>query len=583
MASGSADILKTGIDHRWLKASVAGSMWAASEIVIGSFLHNLRVPFSGSILTAIGIVLLISLSHKWKEKGLFWRAGLICALMKTLSPSAVIFGPMIAIMSEALLMEFAVILLGRNVAGYVAGAVLAMAWSLVQRVLTLVVFYGSSIIEVYTELAGMAEKQTGIQVDMTWLPLLVLLAANLVLGIIAAVSGLRLGRRIEKETGTGIRKYRSTGAKNSFNDPGRKAPYSLVWLFLNLSLFIGGMLLLTYSSIIAWAVTVPVIIGIWITRYKRAMRQLLNPKFWVFFILVTLLTSFVFTKAREGENILLRGLIEGLRMNFRAALIIIGFSVLGSELYNPKIRQSLARSSFRNLPLALELAVESLPLFIASIPGFRTIARKPVSALSNVAAHAGIRLHELQQKNSPDSRVIIIYGKKGEGKTSLARKLAALLRQNSYRAGGILAERVMDNGETIAYDLLDIESGKKIKFLRKNHDNTAEKIGSYSISPAAIERGKKILRGAGRGSITFIDEVGRLELRGRGWSDCLEYLLERKEGIVILTVRDSFLEQVINKWEITNYTLINALTRSAEEAFDIIHDPFNRDFLRSGD
>ncbi|MFO7852573.1 MAG: hypothetical protein ACQERS_04820 [Bacteroidota bacterium] len=66
------------IDSRWIKASIAGSMWAASEIVLGSFLHNLRVPFSGSILTAIGIILLISISYKWDEKGLFWRAGLIC-------------------------------------------------------------------------------------------------------------------------------------------------------------------------------------------------------------------------------------------------------------------------------------------------------------------------------------------------------------------------------------------------------------------------------------------------------------------------------------------------------------------------
>jgi len=73
--------------------------------VLGSFLHNLKVPFSGNILTAIGIIILISVSYIWKEKGLFWRAGLICAIMKTMSPSAVIFGPMIAIFSEAMLLE----------------------------------------------------------------------------------------------------------------------------------------------------------------------------------------------------------------------------------------------------------------------------------------------------------------------------------------------------------------------------------------------------------------------------------------------------------------------------------------------
>jgi hypothetical protein len=462
MALTGTDRLNTTIDSRWIKASVAGSMWAASEIVLGSFLHNLRVPFSGTILASIGIMLLISLSHKWNEKGLFWRAGLICALMKTLSPSAVIFGPMIAIISEALLMEFSVRLLGRNFAGYITGAVLALSWSLVQRVLTLIVFYGSSIIEVYSELADLAEKQTGIQVDMAWLPLLIILAADVILGIITAVSGLRLGRRIEKETVTGKKQSRATSFKNSFNDPDRKAPYSLAWLFINLCLLIAGMLTLNFSSTIVWAVTVPLITGIWITRYRRAMRQLLNPKFWVFFILITLVTSFVFTKAREGENIFIPGLIEGVRMNFRAALIIIGFSVLGTELYNPVIRKSFERTSFRKLPLALELAVESLPLFIASIPGFRNIVKKPVGALSGVVAYAGMRLRELEQKNSRGNRIFIISGKRGEGKTSLAKKLAGILRQNSYSAGGIITERVMDGGETAGYNLVDLETGKRV-------------------------------------------------------------------------------------------------------------------------
>jgi len=67
------------LSNRWLKASVLGCLWASSEIVFGSFLHNLRIPFTGIILTGIGIILLISVAHLWKENGLFWRAGLVCA------------------------------------------------------------------------------------------------------------------------------------------------------------------------------------------------------------------------------------------------------------------------------------------------------------------------------------------------------------------------------------------------------------------------------------------------------------------------------------------------------------------------
>lgn len=121
------------LNERWIKASIVGTIWAASEIVLGSFLHNLRVPFSGNILTVIGIVILISISYTWTDQGLFWRAGLICALMKTVSPSAVIFGPMIAIFTEAFLLELSIRILGRTLAGYAIGSMLAMSWVLVRK------------------------------------------------------------------------------------------------------------------------------------------------------------------------------------------------------------------------------------------------------------------------------------------------------------------------------------------------------------------------------------------------------------------------------------------------------------------
>ena len=109
----------TPISEKWIKASIIGTIWAAAEIVLGSFLHNLRVPFSGNVLAAIALVILISVSYKWRERGLFWRAGVICALMKPMLPSAIIFGPMIAIIMESLLLEASVRLFGRTFFGFI--------------------------------------------------------------------------------------------------------------------------------------------------------------------------------------------------------------------------------------------------------------------------------------------------------------------------------------------------------------------------------------------------------------------------------------------------------------------------------
>ena len=61
-----------------------------------------------------------------RENGLIWRAGIICALMKSISPSAVILGPMTGILTEALLVELSVWLFGKNIFGYLIAGALAV-------------------------------------------------------------------------------------------------------------------------------------------------------------------------------------------------------------------------------------------------------------------------------------------------------------------------------------------------------------------------------------------------------------------------------------------------------------------------
>jgi len=193
--------MRQNLSEKWIKASIAGTIWAASEIVLGRFLHNLKIPFSGNILTAIGIIVLISVSYVWSDRGLFWRAGLICAVMKTMSPSAVIFGPMVAIITESILLEISVTLFGRTIAGYLLGSMLAMSWNLFQKVINFVIFYGSNIIEVYENLLKYAQKQLEIESDIVWMPIIILLIVYALFGLFAGIIGIRVGGKMRSEPG----------------------------------------------------------------------------------------------------------------------------------------------------------------------------------------------------------------------------------------------------------------------------------------------------------------------------------------------------------------------------------------------
>jgi hypothetical protein len=146
----------------WQRAAVYGSLWAAVEIVVGSFLHNLRIPFAGTILSAFGVTVMTAGHRAFPQRGLIWRAALICALMKSISPSVIILGPMISIAMEGVLLETSVRLFGGHAVGYFIGGALAVSWSLAQRILNAVITFGPDVVRLYVETYDFASRSLGV-------------------------------------------------------------------------------------------------------------------------------------------------------------------------------------------------------------------------------------------------------------------------------------------------------------------------------------------------------------------------------------------------------------------------------------
>ncbi len=545
---------KNNISEKWIKASIIGTIWAASEIVLGSFFHNLKIPFTSNILTGIAIVILISISYKWTDRGLFWRAGLICAVMKTMSPSAVIFGPMIAIFSEAVLLDISIRLFGRSILGFVLGGILAMSWNLFQKIINYIIFYGSNIIEIYKNLLKFAQKQLNIQFDIVWLPILLLLLIYIILGIISAIIGIKVGRKVLLQPKKQLNP--KTGKNNILlqNKIKSEFNYSLTWLFSNILLIVVSLISLNFD-ILYWSIFITIVVAIWVFRYKRAMRQLLRPKFWIFFIVITMLTAFVFTKLQSKT--LYDGLLIGLQMNFRAIIIILGFSVLGTELYNPRIRTFFMKTYFKQLPLALELSFESLPVMVANIPDIKTIIRNPVSVLHQLISEAEQKFDKY--KNDISQKVFIISGAVDEGKTTAIRKLIDVFKENNIKSAGIYSLKIIENNLIVGYDIVDIITGAKTPFLRLGNSEYTDRIGKFEIINEGIKAGQQALYLAETSDfeIVVIDEVGLLETEGKAWSDNITHLIKLSKVNLILTVRNTNVEKVLQKWNFKAYYELN--------------------------
>jgi len=179
----------------WLKAAVIGSIWASFEIIFGTFLHNLRIPFAGTFLTFFSLVLLIGFSYKWNDRYLFLKAGIICALMRSMMPTSIILGPLIGIMVEAVIFQISIVFLGRTYLAFVVAGILSMFSAIIHKVISILIMYGFDVVKLLRRIYFIMLKTTHIDLPIQQLMVIVTIIYVL-LGVLTAYIGIKVGREV---------------------------------------------------------------------------------------------------------------------------------------------------------------------------------------------------------------------------------------------------------------------------------------------------------------------------------------------------------------------------------------------------
>ena len=403
----------------WLKAAVIGSLWASAEIIIGSFLHNLRIPFTGAILSFIGVWLLTGSIQFWKDQGIIWRAGVICALMKSISPSAMILGPMIGILSESLILELVLILLGRNLFSYLLGGAMAVFSTLVHKVVSLLILYGFDFIRILEALYYFGVKQIHLENLSPATVVIILVAVYLVAGMTAAMMGYRAGRiYLKKRPGAQGEFDFTMQPGNRFSEAVKQEQYSMPILLLNLVVIILILLLINNDHLVAAVIFSILYLTFCTIRYQRAMRRFRNKLIWIQFIIIVLSASFLAGSLSGEPFFSTGGLVTGLKMIFRAVIVIAGYAAISVELRNPLIRSIMVRRGLSGLYQSLGLAFAALPGVIATMPQPKEIFKRSSYTLSGLFSKAEFLLEVLRKEDAVRSPLVIITGGIGEGKTT---------------------------------------------------------------------------------------------------------------------------------------------------------------------
>ncbi len=368
----------------WLKAAVVGGLWASLEIIVGSFLHNARLPMAGSTLAFFGTALLIGFYQIWPQKGLIIRAGLITAIMKSVSPSAIILGPMMGIMMEAILIELAIFIIGRNFMGYILAGILSVSSALFYKIFSMIIFYGYDLIQVYINIINFGLKQFEFNEAKPKQVLFVLLVFYVVMGLLAAILGYYAGRKAKvigsQSSGDPIEVNRND--KTDFFKIGNNQKTSITMLLVNVVSIPIGLFLLNTDIALVGYVFLTMYLTIIGYIYRYALRRLKKPVFWVQLVIIVALSA-LFWKNDNNEVAFfqLEGMYAGVEMVFRALFVVVGFSAISVELKNQKVKSFLMKVGMGKFYQSIELAFSALPAMISLLPKSKVIIANPVKSL----------------------------------------------------------------------------------------------------------------------------------------------------------------------------------------------------------
>ena len=183
--------------------AVFGTVWGLIEISLGTVLKSLNIPMSGMVLGALGLVVVLTGRRFVPYRGATLFMGIIAMLLKLFSLGGVVIGPMIGILSEALLAELVLSAAprpGRLV--FVLAGMLGVVSTVLQPFVTGPLLFGRTILVVWLDLIDRASYVLGLDPKAVWIVLLVYVGIHLLVGGLAGWAAWDAGKLLQVRLGS---------------------------------------------------------------------------------------------------------------------------------------------------------------------------------------------------------------------------------------------------------------------------------------------------------------------------------------------------------------------------------------------
>jgi molybdopterin-guanine dinucleotide biosynthesis protein A len=163
---------------------------------------------------------------------------------------------------------------------------------------------------------------------------------------------------------------------------------------------------------------------------------------------------------------------------------------------------------------------------------------------------------------------LLITGEPGSGKTSWCRQYIGRRQESGSSIGGILCPPIEKQGQRLGCNALDLLTDQQVPFARISRHGAfkeGEVVGDYTISRDGISFACGAIERAieSRCDLVVIDEVGPLELGGKGLMRAVELALASSVNVLIV-VRSSLKEALLRRFPEYEFAVVADLTQPAQ-------------------
>lgn len=165
--------------------------------------------------------------------------------------------------------------------------------------------------------------------------------------------------------------------------------------------------------------------------------------------------------------------------------------------------------------------------------------------------------------------IYIIAGEIDQGKTQ--QMISIYQRQQTKQGDGFVSKKIFpDNVDFTGYEIVRLRNNEKMPLAYRSqyvppYYDEIYRCGPFHFSKAAVAFAEGIIDDIIARDIepVFIDEIGPLELAGKGFAPLLEKILKTGKDVYI-TVRNHCVEDVLKKFNIREYELIRVKKQAHE-------------------